>query len=132
MSDIDQEERMKHARALGPGRRRAVIAGGFAVALAAAVGITAATAFAAGASLSDNFEDGDTAGWSKSGGTWSVTADGSKVLSQTNAGSELARMFAGDTGWTDYTLSARVKAGSLSASGASAGIAARAGGSSKF
>jgi cell division septation protein DedD len=132
MSDIDQEERMKHARAFGPGRRRAVIAGGFAVALAAAVGITAANAFAAGASLSDNFEDGDTAGWSKSGGTWSVIADGSKVLSQANASSELARMFAGDTGWTDYTLSARVKAGDLSATGASAGIAARAGGSSQF
>jgi pectate lyase len=30
--------------------------------------------------FSDNFEDGDAKGWSKSGGTWAVVADGSQVV----------------------------------------------------
>ncbi|MFI5891793.1 pectate lyase [Actinoplanes sp. NPDC051513] len=123
---------MKHAKALR-GRRRAVLAGGFAVVVAAAAGITA-TAFAGSAdtSLSDDFEDGNSAGWSKSGGSWSVVADGTKVLRQSDAGSSLARQFAGDTGWTDYTFSAAVKAVSLTGDSAAAGIAARAGGAHQF
>jgi hypothetical protein len=97
----------------------------------AAVGITA-TAFAASTSLTDDFEDGDTAGWAKSGGSWSVVSDGSKVLRQAGTGSALARMFAGDADWTDYTVQARVRPGDLTASGASAGLAARATGSHQF
>jgi hypothetical protein len=125
---------MKHARAGQPAgrRKRAALIGGFATVLAAAVGITA-TAFAAGtASLSDTFEDGDTAGWSKSGGSWAVVTDGTKALRQSDTGTALARMFDGDTGWTDYTLQAQVKALDLTRSGASAGIAARASGSHQF
>ncbi|GIF20185.1 hypothetical protein Ate02nite_29150 [Paractinoplanes tereljensis] len=99
--------------------------------VAGAVGITA-TAFAGSTSLSDNFEDGDTAGWSKSGGSWAVVTDGSKALRQSDAASALARQFAGDTGWTDYTLSAKVRAVTLSGSAATAGIAARAGGAHEF
>jgi cell division septation protein DedD len=113
------------------GRRRAALIGGCAAIVVAAVGITA-TAFAGSTSLSDNFEDGDTAGWSKSGGSWSVVSDAGKVLRQANASSELARMFAGETGWTDYTLQARVRAGDLTAGGAAVGLAARATGSSQF
>jgi hypothetical protein len=121
---------MKHAKAFR-GRRRAVLAGGFAVVVAAAAGITA-TAFAGSVSLSDDFEDGNSSGWSKSGGSWAVVADGTRVLRQSDAGSSLARQFAGDSGWTDYTFSAAVKAVSLTGSGASAGIAARAGGAHQF
>jgi hypothetical protein len=103
-----------------------------AVVLAGAVGVTA-TAFAAGTpSLSDNFEDGDTAGWSKSGGNWAVVTDGSKALRQSDAGSELARQFAGDSDWADYTLTAKVRAVTLTGSAATAGIAARAGGAHQF
>jgi hypothetical protein len=73
---------------------------------AAALGISttaqAATAFSA------DFESG-ASGWSKSGGTWTVVGDGSQTLRQTNVGSENARDFAGDSGWTDYTVTARVK-----------------------
>jgi pectate lyase len=127
---ILEEEPMKHAKA-GGGRRRAALIGGFAAVLAAAVGITA-NAFAAGASLSDNFEDGDTSGWSKSGGSWSVVSDGSKALRQADAGSELARMFAGDTGWTDYTLQAKVRPLGLTGAAATAGIAARVSGAHSF
>jgi hypothetical protein len=117
---------MDHRRAARP-RRTALIAG-FAAVVVAAVGVTA-TAFAGSTALTDDFQDGDTAGWSKSGGSWSVT-DG--ALRQANAGSELARMFAGESGWTDYTVQARVRAGDLTASGAAAGLAARATGSSQF
>ncbi|GIM96500.1 hypothetical protein Ato02nite_082930 [Paractinoplanes toevensis] len=99
--------------------------------MAGAVGITA-TAFAGSTSLSDNFEDGDTAGWSKSGGSWSVVTDGSKALRQSDAASALARQFAGDGDWTDYTLTAEVRAVTLSGSSATAGIAARAGGAHQF
>ncbi|MFF5297326.1 pectate lyase [Paractinoplanes globisporus] len=122
---------MKHARTFV--RRRAVLAGGFAVVVAAAAGITA-TAFAgsSAAAFGDDFEDGNSSGWSKSGGSWAVVADGTSVLRQSDAGSALARQFAGDSGWTDYTLTASVKAVSLTGTGAAAGIAARAGGAHQF
>ncbi|MFI2651231.1 hypothetical protein [Micromonospora fulviviridis] len=45
--------------------------------------------------FSDNFEDGNTDGWSKSGGTWTVVADGTQAARQSNATSENARLFAG-------------------------------------
>lgn len=123
---------MKHAMAgRFRGRRRAALAAGFAVALAGAAGITA-TAFAGSTSLSDDFEDGNASGWSKSGGNWAVVTDGSKALRQSDAGSELAREFAGDGGWTDFTLSVRVKAVTLTGDAAAAGIAARAGGAHQF
>jgi pectate lyase len=123
---------MKHARvAHTGGRRRVVVLGGFAALLAAAVGITATNAFA-GTSFSDNFNDGDSAGWSKSGGSWSVVTDGSKVLRQADAGAALARQFAGDSGWTDYSVRARVKALTLTGAGAAAGVVARAGGAHQF
>jgi hypothetical protein len=79
----------------------------------------AATVFSA------DFESGSTSGWSKSGGTWSIFTDGSGTLRQTNAGSENAREFAGDTSWTDYTVSARIKPLSFG-SGGYAGLLARA------
>jgi hypothetical protein len=127
---------MKHAKAGRFGGRRAALAGGFAVAVAAAAGITA-TAFAGSsssgsASFGDDFEDGNASGWSKSGGSWAVVADGTQVLRQSDAGTALAREFAGDSSWTDYTVTAKVKASSLTAAGASAGIAARAGGAHQF
>jgi len=79
----------------------------------------AATAFTA------DFESGSTSGWSKSGGTWSIVADGSQTVRQTAADSANARFFAGDSGWTDYTVSARVKPISFG-SGGFAGLLARA------
>lgn len=89
-------------------RRRWFLLGGAVTALLAGSVAVGATAFA-GASFSDTFDDGNADGWSKSGGSWSVVTDGSPALRQDNAGSEHARQFAGDTGWTDYTLRARVK-----------------------
>ncbi|MFF5077981.1 pectate lyase [Actinoplanes sp. NPDC000266] len=112
--------------------KKGALIGGVAVVAVAAAGLTA-TAFAAGGpSLGDSFEDGDTSGWSKSGGSWSVVTDGSKALRQGDNGSELARFFAGDSGWTDYSVQASVRPLTLASSGASAGIAARASGSHEF
>ncbi|MFJ6195437.1 pectate lyase [Micromonospora sp. NPDC092111] len=103
----------------------AVGAGATAAVLAAGMGTSAfaATVF------SDNFADGDAAGWSKSGGTWAVSGG---VLSQSNSGSELARQFAGDTGWTDYQVQARVRPDAFGSSSGLVGLAARSGSSTKM
>jgi hypothetical protein len=82
--------------------------------------------------FSDDFEAGLASTWSKSGGTWSVVTDGSKVLQESSTTSDLAREFNGSTSWTDYSLQAQVKALAFGSSDGLVGIAARAAGSSKF
>jgi len=62
----------------------------------------------------DDFEDNDYNGWTLSGGSWSVTDDGTKVLSQSLASGE-ALAYTGNASWSNYTLSARLKL--LTASG---------------
>ncbi|MEV4120561.1 pectate lyase [Micromonospora sp. NPDC049645] len=111
-----------------PGRRPLLLAVGAGVTVAAlAAGMTSALAATV---FSDDFTDGDTSGWSKSGGTWAV--DGSGVLSQSNAGSELARQFAGQTSWTNYTVQARVRPTNFGSSSALVGLAARSTSSTKM
>jgi 3-keto-disaccharide hydrolase len=112
-----------------PRARRLICAGGLAVLVTAGLAATVTSAEAATVFTAD-FESG-AGGWSKSGGTWSVVADGSQTLRQTNAGSENARDFAGDAAWTDYTVSARVKPLAFS-SGGFAGLLARAKSSTTF
>ena len=58
--------------------------------------------------FSDNFEDGNANGWTKSGGSWSVGSDGSFVYRQSGTGSD-ARARAGSTSMTNYSVQARVK-----------------------
>jgi pectate lyase len=58
--------------------------------------------------FSDDFEDGNSTGWSGSGGSWSVASDGSGVLRQSGTSSD-ARSTAGTQSWTDYSVQARVK-----------------------
>lgn len=103
----------------------ALLAGGLGSAVALTAGAGAATV------LGDDFEDGDAAGWSKSGGDWAVERDGSLVLHQAKATSELARQFRGSADWTDYAVQARVAVTAGSADGF-AGIAARAAGSTTY
>src|SRR4051794_19649559 len=69
----------------------------------------------------DTFDDGNADGWSKSGGSWSV-AGGAYRQSSTGAS---AKALAGNTSWTDYTVSARVTPTAFGASGRSVGVAAR-------
>jgi hypothetical protein len=58
--------------------------------------------------LSDDFADGDAAGWRTTGGRWSVATDETAVYQQTTLSPRtLART--GDPTWTDYAVSARVK-----------------------
>ncbi len=59
---------------------------------------------------SNDFESGDVSGWSKSGGSWAVATDGSRVFQQSKLDSSDARVFysPGST-FTDYTVQARVK-----------------------
>ncbi|XVU22480.1 cellulose-binding protein [Actinoplanes sp. CA-054009] len=97
-----------------------------------AAGITLTVADAQAATLfSADFESG-AGGWSKSGGTWSVVADGSQVLQQSDAGSERAREFAGDTAWTNYSVQARVKATSFGSGAGVVALTARAAGATKM
>ncbi|MDG4767672.1 right-handed parallel beta-helix repeat-containing protein [Solwaraspora sp. WMMD406] len=90
------------------------------------------TSASAATLFGDDFEDGNTSGWSKSGGTWSVADDGSRVLRQSKADAGLARMFAGSSSWTDYRIQSRVKPLSWTTSAGFAGIAARSPGSTSF
>ncbi|MEV0901387.1 pectate lyase [Actinoplanes sp. NPDC049802] len=110
-------------------RRRLVVglgAAGAAGAVTALVAILVPSA-SAGTLFNDDFESG-AGNWSKSGGTWSVVSDGSKVYKQAKTDSELARVFAGETSWTNYSVEAKVKG--LDLSKGLAGVAARASGSS--
>ena len=79
--------------------------------VAATVAVFAAVVPSASAAtlFSDNFQDGDVSGWSKSGGEWAVVTDGTLALRQSKLDSELAREFAGSTSWTNYSVQARVK-----------------------
>src|SRR5258707_582895 len=113
-----------------PGRHRAARRWGFAsaggtAAAALALVLSMSTVAHADTLFSDNFEDGNSTGWSKSGGTWPVAADGSQVLQQSSVASDLARQFAGDTSWTAYSVQARAKVTAFGASGPFAGLVAR-------
>jgi hypothetical protein len=106
-----------------------VVTGVVAVLTASAIALSptaqAATLF------TDDFSDGNTNGWSKSGGTWAVVTDGSPAARQSQASSENARLFAGSTSWTAYRVQARVKPLSFG-SGGVVGLLSRASGSTKF
>ncbi|GIF15031.1 pectate lyase [Actinoplanes teichomyceticus] len=111
-------------------RRRRMITGlGAAGAAGAVTALVAVLVPSASAStmFDDDFENG-AGNWSKSGGAWSVVTDGSKVYRQSKADSGLARVFAGETSWSDYSVQARVKGVDLGSG--LAGVAARASGSS--
>ena len=73
----------------------------------------------------DDFEDGNTVGWTPNGGTWSVITDGSRVYQGGNGNS---MSLAGPAAWTDQTVTARVKVLQFGGTSTSyrAGIVARA------
>lgn len=79
----------------------------------------------------DDFEDGDAAGWTVSGGRWSVGSDTTRVYRQHAAGAS-ARARAGDPGWADYTVSARVRPTGSWSGRSSVGILARVQSSSSY
>jgi len=69
--------------------------------------------------LSDNFEDGNSAGWTSASGSWSVVTDDTKTLKQSASATSL--ITAGDS-WTDYTYEAKMK---MPITNANAGIVFR-------
>jgi hypothetical protein len=58
--------------------------------------------------FSDDFEDGDSTGWTVHDGNWSVVTDGTKAFQGNNA-SGYARASAGDPTWKDQVVEARFK-----------------------
>jgi pectate lyase len=103
-------------------KRLTLIAAGAAATVALALSLSsvahAATLF------SDDFEDGNSTGWTTSGGSWSVVTDGSHALRQSGTGADAVAR-AGSTGWTDYTVTARVKPTAYGASNRFVGVLAR-------
>jgi 3-keto-disaccharide hydrolase len=112
-------------------KRRLVLGGVVLSVTALVVGVGVTMASAATSLFSDDFESGSTSNWSKSGGTWAIVTDGTKAFQQSDATSENAREFAGDTSWTDVSVQARVKPTTFG-SGGTAGIDARVGSATKF
>jgi pectate lyase len=107
-------------------RRRGLIAGAAAavVLTVASVAVSVTTAHAA-TLFGDDFETGTASGWSKSGGSWSVVTDGSRVYRQSSTGSD-AKAQAGQLAWTNQTVQARVKPSAFNGQGRFAGVLARA------
>ncbi|WP_432907288.1 pectinesterase family protein [Micromonospora matsumotoense] len=81
--------------------------------------------------FSDDFADGDTAGWSESGGSWSVSSDDSPALQQARGDTADARLFAGSASWADQAVQARVKPMTLGSAGMVA-LLARASGATSY
>ncbi|MEU1607763.1 pectinesterase family protein [Micromonospora matsumotoense] len=81
--------------------------------------------------FSDDFADGNLAGWSKSGGAWSVVADDSPALQQAKGDTGDARLFAGSASWADQVVQARVKPLTLPGNGLVA-LLARASGATSY
>lgn len=99
-----------------------VAAGALAVVATVMIGLT--TTAAAATVFSDDFNDGNASGWTTSGGSWSVVDDGTPVFQQGGASSD-ARARAGSTGWTDYTVTARVKPTAVNGSNRFVAVLAR-------
>jgi hypothetical protein len=98
--------------------------------------VLAVAAFGAGTAsaatlTADNFEDGNAAGWTTTGGTWAVAQESSKVLRQSSlAANAVART--GSLSWQNYTVKADVKPSSYNGMPGFAGIVARAQSSSTY
>jgi pectate lyase len=65
--------------------------------------------------FADNFEDGNVSDWSRSGGSWSVVTNGSKVYRQSGTSAD-ARARAGSDSWTNYSVEARVRVSAFNGS----------------
>jgi hypothetical protein len=118
---------------MAPSVRARRLAGVGALVTLVTAGLVATVATAEAATVfSADFESGSTSGWSKSGGTWSIVTDGSKVLQQSDTGSERARDFSGTTSWTNYSVQARVKATAFGSGSGVVALTARAAGATKM
>ncbi|GAB4058319.1 pectinesterase family protein [Catellatospora paridis] len=107
-------------------RWRPVATAAAGLALATAMATLTFTATAAAANLyADDFEDGNSTGWTSSGGSWTVATDGNRVLRQSGTSAD-ARARAGSSSWRDYTVTARVKPTAFNGSNRFTAVIARA------
>lgn len=74
---------------------------------------------------SDDFESGTATGWTTTGGTWGVNTDGTKVYQQSDISAANVRAVNGSSSWTNYEVSAKVKAGSFQGAYSAIGLDAR-------
>jgi pectate lyase len=103
------------------GIRRTAFSIGLALAVTATT-VAVATSAGAATLFSDDFADGNSTGWTTSGGTWQVT---SAEFRQTGTSSD-ARARAGSTAWTDYTVTARIRPTAFNGSNRFVALLARA------
>ncbi|MEV0329026.1 right-handed parallel beta-helix repeat-containing protein [Micromonospora echinospora] len=78
--------------------------------------------------FSDDFADGNSSGWTPSGGSWSVA---SQTYRQTGTSSD-ARSLAGTSSWTDYSVQATVKPTAFNGSNRFVALVARAQSSTSY
>jgi hypothetical protein len=107
--------------------------GGLLVGLVALLLAVVGAGTASAATLtSDDFEDGNAAGWTTTGGTWIVvTEPDSRVLHQSSlAANALART--GQPGWRDYTVTAEVTPTSFNGLPGFVGVVSRAQSTSNY
>ncbi len=98
-----------------------------ATALALSLVVVASRAEAA-TLLADDFGDGNAAGWSTSGGSWSVQ---NQAYRQSSTGAD-AKALTGDAAWSDYAVQARVQPIAFGSAARSAGVAVRAQSTTSF
>lgn len=92
------------------------------VATATALVAVMVTSASAATLFSDDFNDGNANGWTKSGGSWAVAGG---EYQQTGTGAD-AKAQAGSTSWTAQSVSARVRPLAFGNSSRSVGVQARA------
>ncbi len=68
--------------------------------------------------FTDDFEDGNSTGWTTEAGTWSVVSEGTEVFKQTGTAVS-GKVASGDLAWSDYAVQARIKANDFNAASAS-------------
>ncbi|WP_328653695.1 pectate lyase [Micromonospora sp. NBC_00330] len=122
---------MKSLNPRGRPRARLIAAALAAGALAATAVLIATPPAFADTLLSDDFSDGNSTGWSRSGGSWSVVTDGSLAFRQSGTSSD-ARALTSAPGWTDYGVQARVRPTGFGGTNRHVGVIARAQNSSSY
>ena len=74
--------------------------------------------------FSDDFQDGNADGWTRSSGSWSVVTDGSLAYRQSGTSAD-SNARAGSSSWTNYSVQARVKPIAFNGADRYAGLMAR-------
>jgi len=113
-------------------KRWARFGGPLAILTALLVGFTGVGPASAATLRADDFEDGNSSGWTTTGGTWIVNRDASnRVLRQSSfAANALARV--GAISWRNYTVTASVRPESFNGMPGFAGVVARANSTSNY